>query len=113
MNLEKTDNGDLWIVLNSNGRRVFEEIEGIRDRLGIDATIRILLRDFLRRLWDEIKPEEIGALTAALIISDASTRDRDGKLIEVGRVYWNPRYHVDDEIAGLRVAGQVLFKGVA
>lgn len=112
LNFEKTNDGDLVILLNNNGHRVFEEIENIRDRLGIDAAFRILIRDFLRRQWGEIKPKEIGALTSSLIITDEFQRDSRGKLVEVGSVYWNQRYQVDDEIAELRAAGQVLFKGV-
>jgi hypothetical protein len=109
--LEKTEAGDLRIILNNSGRRVFAEIEKIRERLGIDATMRILLDDYFRRNWHEIKPEEIGALTSALIISDEAVRDSDGMLQSVGHVYWNERYQVDDEIEELRTAGAVLFRG--
>jgi len=112
VNLEKTDSGDLRIILNNNGRRVFAEIQGIRDRLGIDATLRVLLDDYFRRQWCEVRPEEIGALTSALIISDEAHRDDHGALLSVGHVYWNPRYQVDDEIEELRKAGAVLFRGV-
>src|SRR5580693_6267102 len=103
VNLEKTDGGDLQIILNNNGRRVFAEIEKIRDRLGIDATMRMLLDDYFRRQWCEIRPEEIGALTSALIISDEAHRDPDGTLLSVGHVYWNERYQVDDEIEKLQI----------
>ena len=112
VNLEKTESGDLQILLNRNGRRVFDEIERIRERLGIDATMRILLADFFKRQWCEVRPEEIGALTSALIISDAAYRDPDGMLLSVGHVYWNPNYQVEDEIEQLRTAGAVLFRGV-
>ena len=110
VNLEKVD-GDLRILLNNNGQRIFAEIEAIRDRLGTDAAIRILLAEYFKRNWDQIKPEEIGALTSALIISDETHRDSAGKLVRVGRVYWNPQYQVEDEIEELRHAGAVIFRG--
>ena len=112
VNLEKTASRDLRILLNRHGRRVFAEIERVRERLGIDATIRILLGDYFQRQWCEIRPEEIGALTSAVIISDEAYRDPEGLLLSVGRVYWNPNYQIEDEIEELRRAGMVLFRGV-
>ena len=112
VNLEKTDGGDLQILLNRNGQRVFDEIERIRGRPGIDATMRILLADFFKRQWCEVRPEEIGALTSALIISDEAHRDPDGTLLSVGHVYWNERYQVEDEIEELRKSGEIRFRGV-
>src|SRR5438105_3215961 len=95
VNLEKID-GNLHIVLNSSGERAWKLIEAMRDRLGIDATFRVLLDDHLKRRWEEIKPEEIAALTSSLILSDEAERDAEGKLIRLGRVYWNPAYQVED-----------------
>ncbi len=112
VNLEKTE-GNLRILLNTNGERVFAEIEAIRDRLGINPAIRILLDDFLRRNWQEIKPEEIGALTSALIISEEAERNAAGKLLRIGRVYWNPDYQVQDEIEELRDEAVILFRGLS
>lgn len=34
-------------------------------------------------------------------------------MTNVGRVSWNPRYQVDDEIEELRAAGATLFRGVS
>src|SRR4051812_25981567 len=89
VNLEKNDDGNLRIILNTNGRRVWRQIEAVRDRLGIDATLRVLLADHFKRRWQEIKPEEIGALTSSLIITDEAGRDAGGELVKVGRIYWN------------------------
>jgi hypothetical protein len=61
VNLEKAD-GNLLVHLNSNGQRIFKEIQGIRDRLGSDPAFRVLLDEFFKRQWTEIKPEEIAAL---------------------------------------------------
>src|SRR5260221_8499641 len=100
VDLEKTD-GDLRIV-RTVGRRLFRDIQNVRDWLGIDAAIRVLLDDHLQNGWEEIKPEEIGALTSALVISDEAERDRKGKLTKGGRGYLNERDQVEDEIEELR-----------
>jgi hypothetical protein len=111
VDLEKTPEANLRIV-RTVGRRLFRDIQNVRKWLGIDAALRVLLDDHLASGWDEIRPEEIGALTSALLISDEAERNNDGDLTNVGRVYWNPRYQVDDEIEDLRRRGDVLFRGV-
>jgi hypothetical protein len=111
VNLQKAD-GDLQILLNTNGERVFRVIEGIRERLGTDTALRVILGDHLKSRWQEIKPEEIGAPTSALIVSDEAERDSRARLMKLGRVYWNPSYQVQDEIAELREKGLIIFQGV-
>jgi hypothetical protein len=111
VDLEKIDSN--LRIARSVGRRLFRDIQNVRDWLGIDAALRVLLDDHLANGWDEIKPEEIGALTSALIISDEAIRNPDGSLLSVGHVYWNERYQVDDEIDELRTAGAIVFRGVS
>jgi len=110
VDLEKTHGGDLRIV-RTVGRTLFRDIQNVRDWLGINAALRVLLDDHLQNGWEEIKPEEIGALTSALLISDEAERSDEGELTKVGRLYWNERYQVDDEIEELRQRGVVLFRG--
>jgi hypothetical protein len=59
-----------------------------------------------------VPPEDIGALTAAPILSDEIVRDDNGRVVEAGRVYWYPDYAVRDEIEGLRDRLLLLFQGV-
>lgn len=113
VNLEKGDDGHLRIVLNTNGQRIIALIEQMRDALGSDAALQVLLSDHLKRRWTRILPEEIGALTAAPIISDEATRDQNGKLIKVGRVYWHERYQVEDPVEALKNDGFVRFDGAS
>jgi hypothetical protein len=110
VDLEKRD-GDLHVVLNDAGRRVFAQIQAFRDRLGSVAAMRRLLRDHFEGRWTEILPEEIAALTAATIISDEAKRDQSGRLIALGRVYWHERYQIEDPIAAMREHGFVRFDG--
>ncbi len=111
VNLEETDDGNLRIILNTAGEKWFDMIRETRDRLGIDATLRVILDDFFKRNWQEVRPEEIGALTSAIIITTEAVRDQAGKLVRLGRVYWNPQYQVEDEIETLDTRGEVLFRG--
>jgi len=113
VDLKKTEGGDLQIVLNPTGRIEFALIEELRERLGIDAALVELLEDHLCNGWEAVRPEEVGALTSALLLCDEVDRDEAGEIRDVGRVYWNPDYAVCDEIEELRDKHQVLFRGVA
>jgi len=112
VDLGKTENRDLEILLNSTGRREFAVIEEVRERLGIDAALVELLEDHFCNGWELVRPEEIGGLTSALLLSDEVDRDDVGEIRAVGRVYWNPDYAVCDEIEELREKQAVLFRGV-
>jgi hypothetical protein len=62
--------------------------------------------------WEWIRPEEIGALTDAPILSNTVKRDEDGKLVNCDRVYWFPDYAVESPIRTLYNDGKVVFIGV-
>ena len=109
VDLKKLGNGRLKISLTDEGRQAFEGFERIRDQFGIDAAIREILEDHLCSGWEEILPEELGALTSAMLITDDVERDNDGRIMRIGRVYWNPQYAVMDEIRELRERSFVLF----
>lgn len=113
VDLRRTDEGDLAIILNENGQKEFEAIEEMRSAHGIDGALEILLEDHLGNGWKMVAPEEIGALTSSPILSDEVERDEEGELADVGRVYWFPEYQVCDEIEELRTKLVVVFRGVA
>ena len=113
VDLRKTDDGNLSIELTRNGRRDFGTIVGERDAHGIHAALCTLLEDHLCNGWEMVPPEDIGALTAAPILSDDILRDEEGRVTEVGRVYWYPNYAVRDEIEELRAHLTLVFQGVA
>jgi hypothetical protein len=113
VDLEKTKDGNLRIVLNKNGRRRFPEIQEQRDAFGTNAALVALLEDHLALDWEMVPPEDIGALTSAPILSDEVERDDQGQVTRVGRVYWHPDYQVRDEIEELREHHFLVFQGVA
>lgn len=102
VDLQELPNGKLKISLTDHGRRALADFEQIRDQNGVDAAIRGLLEDHLCSGWEEILPEEIGALTSAMLLSDDVQRDDDGQITRIGRVYFNPSYQVMDEVRELR-----------
>ena len=110
VDLTKTPEGKLRIQLTDLGLQQLSEFEDFRDRFGIDAALRELLADHFEGGWEEVRPEELGALTSALLLCDQIGRDDRGKLVSVGDVYWNPLYAVMDEIEQLRQKSVVLFE---
>jgi hypothetical protein len=112
VDLEKAGDGNLHIHLNRNGRRYFGEIEDQRDTFGINAALCALLEDHLCNGWEMVPPEDIGALTAAPILSDEISRDDDGRLTAAGRAYWYPEYQIRDEIDEIRTHLVLVFQGV-
>ena len=113
VDLQKTDSGDLRIVLTENGQANFETIEEERNSHGINAALFALLEDHLCNGWEMVPPEDLGALTAAPILSDEIVRGEQGRLVEAGRVYWYPDYAVRDEIEEIRTKSAIVFQGVA
>jgi hypothetical protein len=46
--------------------------------------------------WEEIQPEEVGALTSGMLLSNDVERDDSGNLVTIGNVFWDSRYAVKD-----------------
>ena len=98
----------LSMTATAEGLSEWEDIEAIRDQLGIDAAVLALLEDHFGNEWEHIQPEEVGALTSALLISDRAERSDDGSLLSCEVVYFNPQYQVMDEIEQLRTGAAVV-----
>jgi len=112
---EKDYEGEgILLKLTKEGR---EELEAHRiDRLsphnwdtGTDQILCDLLEYSLCNGWESVPPEDIGALTSAPILSDEITRDDNGNITEIGKVYWFPDYAVRSEIDELADNGEVFF----
>lgn len=108
VNFTKTKSGNLRIKLTREGRA---EIRDNPDRS--DNAFFNLIEYQLGNGWETIAPEEIGALTDAIIISDECERDDHGDLIKCGRVYSNIDYYqVESDIDRLLRNGELIWKGV-
>jgi hypothetical protein len=111
VDLRKTDDGNLTIALTRSGRSEFATIMEERDAHGIHAALVALLEDHVGNGWEMVPPEDIGALTAAPILTDDILRDEEGRVVEIGRVFWYPDYAVRDEIEELRRDLVLVFQG--
>jgi len=81
---------------------------------GWDGDIRMSVA-FERELcngWSWIKPEEIGALTSAPILTDDVVFDDEGVVLEIGAVYYYNEYMTHDPIQELISHGHVIFQKV-
>jgi hypothetical protein len=70
-----------------------------------------LIEWYLGNGWDQIAPEEIRALTSALIISRDGERDENGELIDPGRMWSNIEfYQIRSEIGEFAAGRPVTWK---
>lgn len=110
--IEKGEDG-ITMKLTEAGR---EELRDLRTEeewaKGTDAILLDLLEDHLANGWEVIQPEEIDALTSALILSDTVVRNDNGEVVSVGTAYWFPDYAIRSEVNDLWNHGEVFFLAV-
>ena len=58
-----------------------------------------LMEDFLQNGWEEVHPEDIGALTSGEIVSDSN-----------GNIYWHERYQIEDMVEELQQGNEVFMQ---
>ena len=109
LNFEKFGN-NLWISLTDEGR---DELPNLIKRFGPSGEDILigLMGHQLCNGWDRVRPEEVGALTDSLIITDSAERDDEGELTGVGRTYWHPNYMVENPIDSLQNDGVFVMVG--
>lgn len=95
--LKLTDTGSTLLIEYTGDR---EDLEGVRDfaeLMDMGGTSCAVGNG-----WELLDPAEIGALTSGDIITNDCTRDEKGKLLQVGRVYWDMAYETRDTVEELR-----------
>lgn len=65
--------------------------------------------DQLCNEWEVLQPEQVGALTDGMIITNDSFYNDDGDLQGVGVVYWDSNYQVTDTLEELREGRSVVW----
>lgn len=88
----KTAN-NLRIELLPEGRQYVQDAINGGENIDSDDFFRDLIEYQLCNGWEIIPPEDIGALTAATILSDEADRDDSGTLTRVGTVYSNIAFY--------------------
>lgn len=105
---EKQDNGKLRIVLLDEERASVQEIAA--KEITADSKLAETIEWQLANGWSMLRPEDIGALTEAPILSEEVDFDNQGVAHNVGTVYWYPQYDVSDPVAKLLENGYVDFE---
>jgi len=109
VDLEEKEDGNLEIVLTDDGRQEIVEFQELPE----EEALSTLLEDHMANSsWEWLAPEEIGALTSAMILTQDAERDDEGVLKRVGRVYWDPNYQVRSTVEELAKSGRATWTGV-
>ena len=109
--LLKTRDGNLKMVLTPDGKsEVAEMLQD--DSRGTDAQLLDLLEYELCNGWSLVLPEEIGALTSAILLSDDVVRSDTGELEACAKVYIFDQYQVISPIQELHDKGYMVWRGV-
>ncbi len=74
-----------------------------------DEALIELLEFQLSNGYDVIRPEEISALTDALIVGRDVVRDEEGKYQGAAAIYWHRDYQTQDAIRTLKRGDPVIF----
>ena len=103
----KQPNGNIRIALLEEAREDVQEIAS--KELDADNKLAQVIEWQLSNGWSFVRPEDVGALTDAPILSEEVDTDTQGNVLKVGTVYWYPQYDVRDPVAQLLQNGYVDF----
>ena len=104
---EMQSNGNLRIALLEDQRESVEDIAA--QEITADSKLAQVIEWQLGNGWSFVRPEDIGALTEAPILTEEIETDDQGHVQWVGSVYWFPQYDVLDPVAKLLENGYVDF----
>jgi hypothetical protein len=104
---EKQANGNVRIVLLQEAKDDVQEIAS--QEVDADSKLSETIEWQLCNGWSLVRPEEIGALTDAPILSEEIEHDDQGNVLKVGMVYWYPQYEVLDPVEQLLENGYIEF----
>ncbi|MFA6089980.1 MAG: hypothetical protein WC755_09050 [Candidatus Woesearchaeota archaeon] len=105
VNLKILDNGNLEITPTPDALAESERFLSLATQIALDE----LFEDWICNGWGWVQPEQIGALTAAPIITDEFDIDDDGKFIANGNIWWFFNYAVENEVENLLKNGKLIF----
>lgn len=106
---EQTNTG-LIIRLNDRGREELADLKELHKEKGPVAIWWDLNEGMFCNGYNDIRPELIGALTDAPIISDGTIDEETTKEeFENTKFWWFPNYMVQDEVEELLTKGEVFF----
>jgi hypothetical protein len=107
-NLELDKAGNLVIKLTRQGKKFAKELLK-NDNQGSDSKLWNLLEEHLTNGWEWIRPEEIGALTDAPILSNDAIHNDQGELTGIDKCYAYMDYQIYDPIEELVKHNGIVF----
>ena len=107
VNLAVMSDGRLRFTLTATGKEEIRDV--MRENVGDIAQFDALMEDHLCNGWEEVYPEEIGALTDATLISNVVVHDGNGDIIERDYIYYDPLYAIRSTPERLRTMGVVFW----
>jgi hypothetical protein len=106
-NLELNKAGNLVIKLTRQGKKFAKEL--LEQDSHPDSKLWDLLEEHLTNGWTVIKPEEIGALTEAPILSNDAIYNDEGELTSINKCYAYINYMIYDPIEELIKHNSIVF----
>ena len=100
--------GNLKIALLPEARQDVQEIAASTE-WDADTKLAEVLAWQLANGWTWVRPEDVGALTGAPILSEEVDTDEQGNITQVGTVYWYSDYQVVDPVTQLLENGSIVF----
>ena len=103
-------NGNLKVQLTEDGKQEAAEIASGNFYVGeYKQFLAYWMEHHLGNGWENVTPEEIGALTDCDdIYSDDVARDEEGVLVYMGALWWYPQYEVRNPAEVLVRQGYVI-----
>jgi hypothetical protein len=102
------DKGNLRITLLDDAQEDVQEIAS-KD-LDADNKLAQVIEWQLVNGWTMLRPEDVGALTDAPILSEDVDTDDQGNVRSVGIVYWYTEYEVRDPVEQLLQNHFIIFR---
>ena len=105
VDLRVLDNGDLEITPTFHAREETDHFLSLPTKQALSE----LFEDWLGNGWEFLRPEQIGALTDAPILTDEIIYGDLGNVEFLGHVWWFPNYAIENEVETLLRNGKVIF----
>ena len=105
-----TRQGDLQIVLTTNGKKRLEDLLMEHADWSDDEIFIELIDEHLMNGWTIIPPEQIRALRDLLILSNTAQYDEQGNISHLDSAYWHPNAQLGIVSNILLQRGDVIFE---
>ena len=112
MLFEENEQGNLVIKAEPEDAEMLQDIRGryMNDDLGFLEELLELTGWSTNGRLCRVRPEDIGALTDAPIVTNEWSVEDNGEFLVTGKVWWYPNYMVSNFADGLMTLGHTTFQ---